>query len=115
MPLTFDRVTSSGWSRTLSRDPLAGTETIFHWSPEGRIIIQKRQRVDPILEMNRAQRVLTDRHTPWGNQLARTVASLPVSTYWDLKQRGIIDDPKRFKAWINDSANEAFRTRVGLI
>lgn len=38
------------------------------------------------------------------------VASLPLVVYWDLKQRGILDDEKRFRQWLDDRDNLLFRT-----
>jgi hypothetical protein len=35
--------------------------------------------------------------------------------YYDLKRRGIADDPKKFKQWLNDRDNRVFRTRAGTL
>jgi hypothetical protein len=43
------------------------------------------------------------------------VASIPLPLYFDLKAKGIIDDQKKFKEWLNDSDNRHFRMRPGKI
>ena len=43
------------------------------------------------------------------------VASIPLSVYYDLKRRGIADDPVALKKWMNDSDNQVFRTRQGVL
>ena len=35
--------------------------------------------------------------------------------YYDLKEKGILDDPKALKKWLNDADNKAFRTREGTV
>jgi hypothetical protein len=43
------------------------------------------------------------------------VASIPLSVFYDLKQKGIVDDPAAMKKWLNDSENKFFRTRPGRV
>jgi len=43
------------------------------------------------------------------------VASIPLNVYYDLKRRGIADDPKAMKKWLNDPDNRVFRTREGTV
>lgn len=33
--------------------------------------------------------------------------------YYDLKAKGILDDPVAIKKWLNDPENKYFRTREG--
>jgi hypothetical protein len=35
--------------------------------------------------------------------------------YYDLQRRGILQDEKRLKAWLNDPENRVFRTRPGKV
>ena len=35
--------------------------------------------------------------------------------YYDLKNKGILDDPKAIKKWLNDPENKYFRTREGTV
>ena len=43
------------------------------------------------------------------------VASIPLSVYYELKKQGIADDPTALKKWLNQSDNQAFRTRSGTL
>ena len=43
------------------------------------------------------------------------VASIPLSVYYELKRKGIADDPKGFRKWLNDGDNRVFRTRAGTL
>jgi hypothetical protein len=43
------------------------------------------------------------------------VASIPMTLFYDLKKQGIIDDPARLKAWLNNPDNRFFRTRPGRV
>jgi hypothetical protein len=43
------------------------------------------------------------------------VASIPLTVYYDLKQKGILDDQTAMKKWLNDPDNELFRTRKGKV
>jgi hypothetical protein len=38
-----------------------------------------------------------------------------MALFYKLKQQGIIDDPKKMKAWLNDRDNQLFRTRAGRV
>jgi hypothetical protein len=33
----------------------------------------------------------------------------------DLKQKGIVNDPKRLRKWLNDRDNALFRTKLGRV
>jgi hypothetical protein len=43
------------------------------------------------------------------------VAQIPMALYYDLKSKGITEDPARMKAWLNDPENRYFRTRPGTV
>jgi hypothetical protein len=43
------------------------------------------------------------------------VASIPMNVYFDLKEKGILDDPAALKRWLNDSDNRFFRTKAGRV
>ena len=47
----------------------------------------------------------------WGDMTR--VASIPLSLYFDLKKKGIADDPVAMKRWLNDPDQRFFRTRPG--
>lgn len=107
-----------GERRTLEFDPLTGVKTDFVWEPgssssEDGFAIQTTQDVTAIIESNKKQLFSVDRHQPHGEW--SKVASLPLTVYHQLKTEGVIDDPKRFKKWLNDKDNRYFRTRQGKI
>lgn len=80
---------------------------------DGTITVHTEQDVEDIIDCAREDRNAHEKHTPYG-ELSR-VASIPLTIYFDLKRQGIIDDDKRFKKWLNDSDNLAFRTRPGKV
>lgn len=48
------------------------------------------------------------------------LAQLPMSVFWDLVARGIVNNPddpygKRFTKWLNDPDNKYFRTSKGVV
>jgi len=77
-------------SRIFDTDPALNLARFWHWDDEKeQAVIETRQDV--------------------------TVASIPLNVYYDLKQKGIIDDAKAFKRWLNDSENRFFRTKPGKV
>tara|TARA_R100001509_G_scaffold29497_1_gene15717 strand:+ start:468 stop:794 length:327 start_codon:yes stop_codon:yes gene_type:complete len=100
--------------RELSNDTQAGIKTDFIFEagdrPSGdKITIATSQDVTKIVEANRRARNEIDKHKPHGEW--SKVASIPLSVLYDLKRRGIADDPSAMKRWLNDPDNRAFRTR----
>lgn len=98
--------------RIFDTDPLTGITRYWHVKDNGEFVIETQQKID-VDEANRKRRVETDKRTKWGD-VAR-VASIPLSVYYDLKRRGITDDPKAMKKWLNDPDNRVFRTREGTV
>lgn len=98
--------------RIFDTDPLTGITRYWHVKDNGEFVIETQQKID-VDEANRKRRVETSKHTKWGD-VAR-VASIPLSVYYDLKRRGITDDPKAMKKWLNDPDNRVFRTREGTV
>lgn len=98
--------------RIFDTDPAAGITRYWHVKNNGEYVIETVQNMD-VDESNRRQRVETDKRTKW-NDINR-VASIPLSVYYDLKRRGIADDPKALKKWLNDRDNRVFRTREGTL
>lgn len=96
--------------RTLSYDPLLGIKRTFHASEDGNeFVIQTQQETTDIVEANKA--AYNDAPDRWGD--FTRVASIPISVYFDLKKKGIADDPVAMKRWLNDSNNRFFRTKGG--
>lgn len=99
--------------RLLSRDPLTGKTQYFehdYGSDSFRIVTS--EDIEPVLAMNHEQK--QDAADDWKGDVHK-VASLPMSVYMDLKQKGIVDDERAFRRWLNDPDNAVFRTRRGKV
>ena len=104
--------------RTLNIDEILGTQTDFVYESgdslkDDQIIISESQDVTAIIEANNRSANEIDKHQKYGEW--SKVASIPLNLYYDLKRQGIVDDPARFKKWLNDSDNRFFRTRGGRV
>lgn len=99
-------------SRLFDHNPATGITEIFHYDETtGNFTIEERQEINDLVEQNKyLQNEDTDRY-----QESHRVASIPLSIYWELKRNGTIDDKRKFRAWLNDSANMAFRTKLGRV
>lgn len=96
--------------RTLSYDPVLGIKRTFHWDDTtDEFLIQTQQDTTDIVEANKA--AYNDAPDRWGD--FTRVASIPISLYFDLKKKGIVDDDKAMKRWLEDPSNRFFRTRPG--
>jgi hypothetical protein len=100
--------------RFLDSDPLTGTETWFHWNGDGTFSIETKQDVTGVVERNKALYNEHDERTPWRGEW-HLVGSIPLTVYFDLKQKGVLDDQKALKRWLNDPDNRGFRTRPGQV
>lgn len=98
--------------RLFSHDPLTGITKYWHVKSNGEYVIETVQETSHDVD-NAKYRNMTDKRTKWG-EMAR-VASIPLSVFYDLKRKGIADDPKAFKKWLNDPDNRVFRTREGTV
>lgn len=98
--------------KILSIDPVTNIKSVFHYDEStDTAIIEKRQEVSNIVEQNKAEfNQDHGRHGEWNK-----VASIPLSVYYDLKAKGIMDDPVAMKKWLNDPDNRFFRTRPGRV
>lgn len=105
--------------RFLDYDPLTGVKQFIDTDEmTGESVIRTEQDVTGILELNKVhRRQFSNGKDTWGDGYDhRTkVASIPMSIYFDLKKRGVVDDPVAFKRWLNDPDNFAFRTRPGTV
>jgi hypothetical protein len=104
--------------RLLDHDPLTGISEYYHFDPDTQgFVVETRQDVSGIIEMNKA--VVND-NTGWKGDLHH-VAHIPLSILMQLAQQGIVTvagqilDEKRYRAWLNDSANDAFRVKRGRV
>lgn len=104
--------------RLLDHDRTSGISEYYHFDPDtGGFVIETQQDIEGIIELNKA--VVND-NTGWKGDLHH-VAHIPLSILMQLAQQGIITvggqilDDKRFRAWLNDRSNDAFRVKRGRI
>ena len=73
--------------------------------------------VTEMVETNVGQFNNYDERTPWNTAGAgfNKVASIPMGLYMEMKKKGVIDDPKALRRWLNDRDNLVFRTRPGVV
>lgn len=101
-------------SRVLDRDDFNGVTTMFHWDEaDQKFYIEEKMDVEPLIDYAKASYNGFDERARWGNDPLHHVAALPPVIYADLQKKGILDDPDRLKAWLNDRDNRMFRTRPG--
>lgn len=93
----------------LNHDPGNGITTYYNFDQAtGLSEVWDEQDVSAIVEHNK--RSQTADRGRMGDGLGDRVASIPLVVYGELKRQGIIDDPIRFKRWLNDGDNRFFRT-----
>lgn len=93
-------------------DPVSGIKSVWHYDDAtDTAFIEKRQDVTEIIDNNKRQ--FNEDHGRYGEW--NKVASIPLNVYYDLKQKGIVDDPVAMKKWLNDPDNRFFRTRPGRV
>ena len=93
-------------------DPACLAKTEIEES-DGRIVIRNAQDAEPIVEANKLD--YTEGNGYSASRNLRRVASIPLVLYLDLRKRGILRDPHRFRAWLNDPDNRFFRTAPGRV
>ena len=99
--------------RLFDYDPLTGATEIFHYdAASDTVTFETQQPVDDLVELNKRLHNAADKG--WKGDLHR-VASIPMNLYWELKERGILDDQKALRRWLNDPDNRYFRTRPGRV
>jgi len=98
----------------ISENKGIGQQQIWHEDDEGNVTIQTVQDVTDIVEANKAVYNQIDERANWKGDMHR-VGSIPMSIFYDLQRQGILQDEKRLKAWLNDPANQVFRTRPGRV
>ena len=93
-------------------DPVSGIKSVWRYDDAtDTAFIEKRQDVTEIIDNNKRQ--FNEDHGRYGEW--NKVASIPLNVYYDLKQKGIVDDPVAMKKWLNDPDNRFFRTRPGRV
>lgn len=109
---------SATTTRLLDHDPDSGITEYYHFDPHTHgFTIETVQDVTGILETN--QRLWNDaplRFGEWSH-----CARVPMVMFQELAKQGIttaagaILDEDRFRRWLNDRDNRAFRTRPGVL
>jgi hypothetical protein len=95
--------------------PEFGIVEKWHYDEQNDVAhIESIQNPTAIIEGNKAVFNATDEHARYGDGVHH-VARIPLVVLQDLKKRGIADDPKRLKAWLNDPENRFFRVRPGRV
>ena len=97
--------------RIFSKDEGTGITKFWHVKGNGEYVVETQQNVSAIVEANKRQY----NDTPNKHSDLNKVATIPLSVYYELKRKGIADDPKALKKWMNDSDNRVFRTRAGTL
>ena len=101
-------------TKLFDRDAALGMTQLFHYDADkDEFTIETRQDVSALIEANKAKFNATDNNARYGEW--SQVASIPLNIYYELKKQGILEDKKRFKAWLNDPENRYFRTRSGQV
>lgn len=102
-------------TRLLDFDPETGKTSWFHYDhSDDSYTIETTEEQQPLLDVNKAQ--FNDApETGRYKGSRRKIASLPMILYFQLQRDGILDDPKRFRAWLNDRDNQYFRTTPGRV
>ena len=89
-----------------------GIVTKFHYDADkDEAVIQKTQDVTSIIEANKKE--FNEAPERWGEWTK--VGSIPLSVYYELERKGILQDQVALAKWLNDPDNRAFRTRPGTI
>ena len=97
-------------SRLLDFDPVSRVRRILHM--DGDLIhAEADQNITDRLDINKA--LQNEARSGYGE--GQRVASIPLVVWEDLVRKGIANDRKKLKAWLNDPDNRAFRTRLGKV
>lgn len=101
-------------TRLVSENKEIGQKQYWHDHDDGSVTIETVQTVDAVAETNKQAFNQFDERASWKGDMHR-VASIPMSIYYDLQRKGILDDPVAMKKWLNDPDNRVFRTRPGQV
>lgn len=105
--------------RYFDTDPMTGAVEYYHYDLETKgFFIETRMDVEPLIEVNKAlSNAAADN---WRGDMHH-VASIPAVIMMELAKTGIVTaagrilDRPRFRAWLNDRDNRAFRTKPGKV
>lgn len=99
--------------RLFDHDPLLGITKYWHVKDNGEFAVETVQDTATAFDLNRREFNEQSDGKNWRD--VNKVASIPLAVYYDLKRKGIADDPAALKRWLNDADNRVFRTRGGTL
>ncbi|UOF77912.1 hypothetical protein [Caudoviricetes sp.] len=98
--------------KVMDFDPVTGIRHVFNYDNNtNEVTITAEQDVDAIVEQNK--QLMNEAPDRWGEWTR--VAQIPMVVLMDLQKRGILNDQKEMKKWLNDPDNRFFRTKAGTI
>jgi hypothetical protein len=102
--------------RLFSHDPETGLTRYFHPSADGKTFgMETEVDVESVLEDNKRRFMgESSKGRRWQGDLIE-VANIPLHIWMDLDERGILQDQKKLRAWLNDPANMYFRVKGGRV
>ena len=101
--------------RILDVSPDTGITRTRHYNADtDETTIQTSQDVTAVIEANKRDFAAIDNKANWQGEWHH-VASIPETLYYKLKAEGKLDDEAYMKKWLNDPANQIFRTRGGTV
>lgn len=100
--------------RILDVDPILGI-TEKYYEQDGKWIIARDQEVESIFETNQQMRNQVDERARFKSDSMNHVAFIPLLVLEELRRKGILDDQKALRKWLNDRDNQPFRTRPGRV
>lgn len=100
--------------RLLDFDPILGI-TEKYYEQDGKWIVARDQDATSLIEANLQKRNSVDERARFKSEAFNRVASIPMVVLEELRRKGILNDKKAFRKWLNDRDNLAFRTRPGRV
>jgi hypothetical protein len=100
-------------SRIFDESPELGITRYWHYdSSSDTAVIETVQDATDLVDANKA--AFNSAESGWKGDMHK-VASIPLNVYYDLKEKGILDNQQALKAWLNDPENRYFRTKPGRV
>lgn len=94
-------------------DPVTRIETHMDVDEEaGTMTVASFQDATDIVEQNKLLYNDVDAKAPYGEKFNR-MASIPLNIWFDLVRKGVANDERALRRWLDDRDNLAFRTRPG--
>lgn len=103
-------------TRVFDRDELSGITELWHYDHASGVITHEfQQDVTPIIAANKEEFKEYDERARWKDGLGSKVATIPLSIWADLREKGIDRSKRDMHRWLNDPDNRVFRTRPGRV